>query len=387
MFKGTNLVGGDTYYKGWPVATGPVDGTHYKFVTLADIDALILKGCNAFRLVFGWEALQPTPKAAIPGAGNFGTYFKNLKALVDYATGKGATVLLDIHGGDAASFAAYFGIRVGGTYGGFPVKDLLVDFWSKMALIFKDNPRVAIGLTNEPHDIGVATWFGCVQAIINAVRTAGFNGLIVVPGVNWTHASTWVTSGSAAAFAALIDPAKNLAFQVHEYADANAGGGAIDIVSETVLIDRIKPAVDWARANDALLWLAELGFVATDAKAKALWTNLVAYMRTNADCVIGWAWWAYGPPSWWGGFRFALNPKTVGGADSAQMDLIEGELAAPLADWRDARITELEAEVAALTRDLEAARVEETFLTQEVGALRTGLIEIEFLSQNTLNSA
>lgn len=331
QYRGSNLCGGDTAYTDWQ-GSSPVSGTHYLFISNAEVDYLLAKGCNCFRLLFTWEAMQPVPLAAIPGTGNFGTYYSKFKALVDYITSKGASVIIDIHGGLDAGFAAYFGVKIGSTYQGYPVADLFVDLWSKLATIFKSNVLVMFGITNEPSNMPTATWFTAAQRVINAIRLTGSKNKILMPGVDYTGAGTWTADSGPGWDNAngtgkpLTDPASNLAVQVHMYFDADGGGGDTTIASADIGVTRMKNVVTWARARGLTVFLAEVGLAASNSLAASAWQQLQAYLTANQDVVIGFTFWACGPASWWGGYQFTLCPK--GSVDSAQMKLIAPALVA-----------------------------------------------------------
>lgn len=364
QFRGSNLAGGDVPFTKWQGRELQKD-SDYLFVKTTDIDYLLSKGCNFFRLLFSWEALQPTPFAAIPGAGGFGVYYQQIKTLVDYATSKGATVCIDIHNAIDSDFAAYYNQKIGTTYQGHSVETLFVDLWTKLANIFKSNPAVWFGIVNEPSFMPTLTWFAAAQKVVTAIRATGAQNKILMPGNGFTAASTWTgnlysdtgvpTRSNAYGWLnargpglPLIDPLNNTAIQVHLYGDVNAGGGALDVVSPTILVERTKVVVDWARANKLQVFVAEVGIPAASTNATAAWKNFVTYLEANADVLLGFAWWAYGPPAWWGGYKFALSPKTAGAVDSPQMDMIEPALLAPVVVTPvDPTIT-LKAEIAAL---------------------------------------
>ncbi len=369
--RGSNLAGGDTAWQDWS-GSSPVSGTHYLFVTTQDIDYLLSKGCTCFRLLFGWEAMQPTPSGAIPSSvANHATYFAKFKAVVDYATSKGASVIIDIHDGMDADFAAYYGVPVGSLYQGYPVSGLLANLWSRLATIFKGNPRVIFGVTNEPHDISNATWFSGAQLVIDAIRVAGATNLIVMPGDNWTGAGSWVTSGNGVAWN-LTDPLNNLAVQVHLYADANAGGGDTSIASPTIFADRMAQVTTWARGKNLKVMVAEVGLAASNSLAATVWKGFVDFINANSDVVLGFTFWAYGPPSWWSGYQFSLCPTNNYTVDSAQMKLIASSLTAPVVVTpppTDPTIAALQTQV--------------TSLTSQVASLQSSLA----LETNVANSA
>lgn len=389
MKTGTNLTGGDTAWQDWS-GTTPVSGTHYMFVSNQDVDYLLKKGCNVFRLVFGWEAIQPTPLAAIPSSvSGHANYFNKMKAVADYITSKGAEVILDIHDGLDADFAAYYGINVGGTYNGYSVGSLLVDFWKQLATIFKGNSKVSFGITNEPHDLGAPVWYMCAQQIVNGIRSTGATNMIVMPGVDWTGAGSWMTNNAGAWN--IVDPLKNTAVQVHLYADSNSGGGTTEIQSATVLADRMKQVTTWARGKGLKVIVAEVGLSAINTLAPTTWQNFVNFCNTNSDTVIGFLFWAYGPPSWWGGYRFTLCPTSSYTVDSPQMKLIAPSLTglvvptptpAPTpTPTPDPTIVQLQAQVADLTAKLKLANDANLTYVNQVASL------LAFQNQQTANLA
>ena len=337
QLRGTNLTGGESPWSSWP-ATGPVDGQNYQFVGTRDIDYLLSKGCNFFRLLFTWEAVQPQPMSAIPSSqGVYATYWQRFKAVVDYATSKGATVLIDVHGGDDSTFAAYRGVKVGGSYGGYAVSDMLADLWGKLAAIFKGNSRVLFGATNEPSNLPTMTWFSCAQKIVNAIRAAGAGNPIVMPGAYYDGAGSWTTGWGDQTNAygwenangvgrALVDPLQNTWVQVHLYFDPDAGGTTTDIQSTTIASERLADVTTWARSRGLKVLVGEVGLSAGNPLAASAWSNLMSYVSANADVVRGFAWWTYGVPSWWGQYPFTLSPNASYTKDSAQMTLIAPSL-------------------------------------------------------------
>lgn len=382
--RGSNVAGGDNYYSEWG-SGGPKLGTDYLWASPAEIDYLLVgKGASFFRVLFGWETMQRTAGGALDA-----TYLAGFKAVVDYATSKGATVLIDVHGGDAeATGAAYYGVKIPGSQGGMLVSDGLANLWGKLAAVFKGNPKVVFGLMNEPNGTTTAQWFACAQKCINSIRTAGSTNLIACPGANWTGASDWVSGGNAAAFLTLTDPANALAFQVHEYLDPDGGGGTNQIVSATIGVDRLTAAVTWARAHGKQLFLAEIGFSASSSLAVAAASNLFGFLAANSDVVLGWAWWAYGPIAWWENGTFTLCPTPDFKTDSPQMKLVAPYLASasqpppvvvtppppPVATpTPDPQIAALQAQVTTLTGQLAAVNQTVAKYQAAVTAIRTAV--------------
>ena len=77
--------------------------------------------------------------------------------------------------------------------------------------------------------------------------------------------------------------------------------------------------------------LSEFGANAATPGAQAAVANAIAYMDANADVIIGWAWWAYGPPSWWGGYHFTLCPTANYTVDDPKMAWLEPHFEGPSA--------------------------------------------------------
>jgi hypothetical protein len=75
--------------------------------------------------------------------------------------------------------------------------------------------------------------------------------------------------------------------------------------------------------------LSEFGAASTNPGAQAAVANAIAYMDANADVIIGWAWWAYGPPAWWGTYQFTLCPTENYTIDDPKMAWLAPHFSAP----------------------------------------------------------
>jgi endoglucanase len=323
QMRGVNMPGAEMWY-GHNTTDNPVSGQDYLFVSHQDIDYLISRGVNFGRLLFSWEGLQPTPNAAFPTTGNSGTYVSTFVERVNYATSKGMIVMIEPHGADSTAFAKYKGNFVGSS--AVP-NSQFADLWVRLANQFKSNPNVVFGLMNEPNGMSTVQWFNAAQAAVVGIRGTGAVNLIMVEGNGWSGAESWTSNwydtattkvSNATAWKIIQDPLKNTVAEVHSYFDANAGGGANDIVSPTIGVERLKVTVDWAKANGVKVYLGEFGTTNTSA-AKTAVTNMLTYLDQNKDVVTGWAWWAYGPPAWWSGYQFTLDPTSNYTVDAPMM--------------------------------------------------------------------
>jgi endoglucanase len=327
QLRGANFPGGELDW-GKSNVTNPVQNVDYLFVSHQDIDYLAGKGANFARLVFSWEGLQPTGLGtAFPTTGNSSIYVNTLMDRVNYATSKGMWVMIEPHGAESKNFARYKGNLVGST--AVP-NSAFADLWTRLATQFKGNPHVVFGLSNEPNNMSTIQWFQAAQAAILGIRSTGATNLILVPGNGWTNASNWTlnwydtaspqVSNATAYLQYIKDPANNTAFSVHLYFDTDAGGVTTGIVSPTIGVERLSPAVQWARANGVKLHVSEFGSDSS-AAGHAVVINTLNYMDTNQDVVMGWSWWAMGPPLWWGSYQFTLDPSST--VDAPQMSWLK----------------------------------------------------------------
>jgi endoglucanase len=346
--RGTNLVGMEGGY-GFDQASGPAPDRDYAVHSTQVIDYLAAKRVNVLRFLFSWERMQPTLGGPIPAAssGNYKAYFDDYKRIVDYATNeKGMTVIVEpwqSGSGGAAGGARWRGNLVGGSV---VTSAHFADFWTKMATVYASNPRVAIGLVNEPNNMSTMAWFAIAQDAITAIRGAGFRGDIHVPGNGWTGAGSWNDSSYDTASPKrsnaygwlnargpglpLFDPLGKLVVGVHSYADPDASGGSTTVMSSTVTRSRLTGVIEWARAHALPVFVGEIGMYAGAPNAKENWSDFVGYLDANADTLVGFAWWACGKPGWWndvaasGGGHFSITPTGGSAGDTINMGMIQG---------------------------------------------------------------
>ncbi|AKU98191.1 Endoglucanase [Labilithrix luteola] len=302
-FRGVNLAGAEF---GDPVPG--VEGQDYHFTTNEEVDYFMSKGMNTFRFGFKWERLQPQANGEFDA-----TYANKLDAVVNYAASKGAHVILNPH-----NFARYYGKTVGSA--SMP-SSVFADLWKRLATKYAGNPNIMFNLVNEPHDIPMNEWVDAANAAIQAIRGAGAANTIIVPGNNWTGAHSWNDGGdqsNATAMLQINDPLDNSLFEVHQYLDANSGGGSGACVSPTIGSERLKGWVDWLRTNHKKGFVGEFAG-RNDATCNAAVTDMLNYMNANSDVISGWLWWAAGPN--WGNYVFSLEPQN--NQDRPQMSVIK----------------------------------------------------------------
>jgi endoglucanase len=325
--RGVNLAGAEFGADVWGGGRLPGrHGTDYvypdpAYATGYDVARYYLKkGANAFRLPFRWERVQPRRRAELDPA-----ELGRLRATAGRLTAAGATVVLDLH-----NFGRYGRDLVGSA--AVPNADL-ADVWARLAVAFKDDPAVVFGLMNEPHDMPTEQWVRAANAAIAAVRDAGADNLVLVPGNAYSGAHSWHASWygtpNATALLAIADPRDRYALEVHQYLDRDFSGTSPECVGPNVGSDVMRPFTAWLRAHGRKAFVAELGGGPGPTCLRAL-DDLVGHLEANADVFLGWAYWAGGP--WWGDYFLSLEP--AGGADKAQMTALAPHFAPPPAARR-----------------------------------------------------
>ena len=112
----------------------------------------------------------------------------------------------------------------------------------------------------------------------------------------------------------IVDPGNNYVFEVHQYLDANGSGSDDGVVSADIGWQRLTDFTAWARANHVRGFLGEYGAPGNTIGGSGLGgpalTNMLSYIRTNADVWLGWTYWGGGP--WWGPTpTFPIEPSNI----------------------------------------------------------------------------
>ena len=240
-------------------------------------------GATLFRVPFRWERLQPVLGVALDTG-----ELERLKTTVRSLSELGAHVVIDPH-----NYARYHGAVING---GMIDSADFADFWRRLAVAFMDQPAVMFGLMNEPRGITHGQWVPAAQAAIDAIRDAGAENMITVPGIAWTGAHSWVGSGNAAAMVQISDPLNNMVFEAHQYCDANSSGTDGACVAADVAVARIAVFTNWLRAYRRKGFIGEFGGGDNPGCDAAL-DAFAGHVAANDDIYVGWAMWGPGP--WW----------------------------------------------------------------------------------------
>lgn len=282
-YKGVNLSGAE-YNNSNPQARM---GWDYIYPTTAEIDYYASKGFTAIRLPFAGARLQPVNNAALNV-----TELGYIQTVVSYCATKHINVILDPHDYGLKYDSTSGNMLAIGMPGGTAVANF-ANFWTLLAEAFKGQSNVIFGLMNEPNQQTPTQWATAADAAITAIRATGAKQLILIPGTDYTGAYDWVSSGNAAAWTKVNDPANNFAFEVHQYLDSdNSGTHATCVagIGSTALIAATK----WARSFGYHLFLGEVGW-SQDPSCSTEGPAIMDYTTDNADVWIGWTYWAGGP--------------------------------------------------------------------------------------------
>ncbi|MBN8955077.1 MAG: glycoside hydrolase family 5 protein [Rhizobiales bacterium] len=316
FLTGVNIAGAEFGEKKMPGK----HGTDYFYPSRANMDLFIGKGLRTLRIPFRWERMQH----ALYGDVDAGEA-KLLDDVVNYATGKGARVILDVH-----NYASFMRRPIGTA--DVPT-DALADLWKRLAARYKNNGKVIFGLMNEPKGLATETWLDAANKSIAAIRSAGARNLILVPGNGWTGAHSWASRSygtpNAEAMARVVDPANNFAYEVHQYLDSNYSGTKPECRSATIGVEKLTAMTQWLRAHKRRALLGEFG-AGKDATCLAALDGMLTYMAENADAWMGWTYWAAGP---WQPTYFT-NLQPVNGVDPPQLQVLLRHVAPAAATQR-----------------------------------------------------
>ena len=185
----------------------------------------------------------------------------------------------------------------------------LASFWKSLATEFKSFDNIyAYGLMNEPHDLdSCTTWFEMAQLCIDSIRTVDMDTRIMVGGDSWWAAERWLEYSDTLKY--LKDPADKLAFEAHVYFDADASGTYKRGYDEDSCylekgIDRVRPFVEWLKANKFEGMVGEYGIPDSDSRWNLVLDKFLSYLQEND---INGCYWAAGP--WWPKDEFmAITP-------------------------------------------------------------------------------
>jgi hypothetical protein len=279
------------------------------FPTNAEVAYYAAQGMKTIRVALSWEALQPILDGPLDAS-----YVAKIANLVSYSATQGVRVILDIH-----NYGAYNGSLIGSAQ--TPVA-AFADMWGKLAGDFATSSNVMFGLMNEPQLTSANVWLAAVNSAIASIRGAGANQEVLISGLSWDSAANWIGSGNAATLGApgaIVDPAKNYAFEVHQYLDAWGAGQTTDVASSQTGVEDLEAVTAWATQTGNKLFLGETG-VGTSPTALAALTNMLSYMQLNSNVWQGATYFAGGLDLQ--SFIYSIEPE-LGLLGTAQMSVLD----------------------------------------------------------------
>ncbi|KAL9010333.1 MAG: hypothetical protein Q9173_004726 [Seirophora scorigena] len=241
-------------------------------------------GFNAFRLPVAWQFLVESPGSPLIPAN-----MEQYDALVKACLATGSLCIIDIH-----NYARWDGLIIGQ---GGPTDEEFADLWSQLAKKYADSPKVAMGIVNEPHEVpSITRWAQTCQTVVDAIRKAGATEhFIMLPGNGYTSASSFVSSGSAAALATVKDTdgsTSKLIFEVHKYLDDDNSGTSIQCVSNQ--IDKFEDLTKFLTVNKRQAILAEVGGGPFTKSCLKDVCELLTYLNDNSAVYMGYLGWGAG---------------------------------------------------------------------------------------------
>ncbi|KAI4275088.1 MAG: hypothetical protein LQ337_003460 [Flavoplaca oasis] len=239
---------------------------------------------NAFRLPVAWQYLVEEPGAPLIKAN-----MEKYDALMKACLATGSLCIIDIH-----NFARWDDLIIGQ---GGPTDEEFADLWSQLATQYKSQPKVVMGIVNEPHEVpDITRWAQTCQTVVDAIRKAGATEhYITLPGNGYTSAGTFVPSGSAKALARVKDAdgsTDKLIFEVHKYLDEDNSGTHLDCVSNN--IDAFEDLTKFLKDNKRRAILAETGGGPSTKSCLKNVCELLSYLNDNDDVYMGYLGWGAG---------------------------------------------------------------------------------------------
>ncbi len=265
-------------------------GRDYIYPGEADFEFCASQGFNVVRLPFKWERLQPSLDAP------FDTEeWKQIETAIELGKKFGQAVILDVHN-YARRRVASDDFAVEHLIGSDEVPtSTFTALWAELARRTMNHDHVLFGIMNEPYDIDASVWLEIVNVTLAAIRETGARHVALVPGVAYTGAHSWMSSGNTA-LVGIKDPASNFVIEVHQYLDRDSSGQSGSAVSAEIGRERLQAFQTWARTHKFKAFLGEFGTGSSPESLAAL-AGLIDEVERNPDVWTGWAGWAAGP--WW----------------------------------------------------------------------------------------
>ncbi len=274
-----------------------VPGIYNKGYTFADESYYKRHAGLGFKLVrlgFLWERVQPKLGTELDAA-----ELGRIKQSLDYAQKYGIKVILDMH-----NYYRYYGKVINSPE---VPRAQFAETWRKIAVAVSKHPALyGYGLMNEPYNTGNNLWPQTAQAAGQAIRKVDPTKWIMIAGDRYSSAFHWQKYNTSLINDPWMrDPKNNLVYEAHQYLDSDYSGtyrNTAETFAPNLGVERVKPWVEWLKANKLRGYLGEHGIPDFSPSAVVATDNLLAYL--NANCIPS-TYWAAGPR--WGENIMALD--------------------------------------------------------------------------------
>lgn len=258
-------------------------GYDYLWPTSEEVDRFANAGFKIIRIAFIWERMQPQLDGELVES-----EMRRLDSIVEQAKKSNVYIVLDLH-----NYGAFNGKLIGG---GEVTNSNFANFWQRIAARYKQSPNVIYGLMNEPNKQTTAEWAAIAQHGIDAIRSAGGQQMIFVPGSKWTAVHSWTTTtlagpSNADALSQLNDPLNNLVFELHGYFDSDSSGTHEECIAPESAVNRFKKATESLRQSKRQGFLGEFGVAKNESCLQTL-ESVLNYLQENQDVWYGWTYWS-----------------------------------------------------------------------------------------------
>jgi len=273
------------------------------------------EGIDLFRIPFRWERIQPL----LGGPLNESELDRLIKIL-RWSENKDVRVILDLH-----NFGRYslrhnekiVSAVVNKKYNGELLVSIadLIDVWAKIISACDDAGVTpwALGLMNEPHDMGFGNWRKISSQLVSGLREQGSTHTLLVSGDGWSSAENWKKQHGAKTW--IDDPLDNSIYEAHVYFDHDGAGKYGLSFGEELRRDpniyerpqqRLQPFLDWLKKNNARGIIGEIGIPNSIKPWERVAREAMLLLQQND---IEMVYWAAGER--WGDYLMSIQPPSA----------------------------------------------------------------------------
>jgi len=272
------------------------------------------EGVDLFRVPFRWERIQPQLNGPLDE-----TELMRLLKIAEWASKKNVRVIFDLH-----NFGRYSILHEGEIISAVVDKkynsqvlvssDNLIDVWSKIIRAC-DTANVtpwALGLMNEPHDMGLGKWRKISRRLVLGIREMGSKHTLLVSGDGWSSAENWRKQHGAKTW--IDDPLDNVLYEAHVYFDHDGAGKYGLSFGEELRRDpnmyerprqRLQPFLEWLKKNNARGIIGEIGVPNSIKPWERVVRKAMLLLQQHDVEMIYWA-----AGEWWGDYPMSIQPPS-----------------------------------------------------------------------------